>query len=108
MSISDEDIESGLDYLRENADVAATARAHRLYLEEYSRSLKAFIMQEHPNMPVSAQEREAYADPRYIKHLEGLKEAIYQDERHRWRLESVKARLSAWQTMNKVELAMKL
>ena len=108
MFISDDDIEAGLDYLRENADVAAKAKAERKYLESYSKSLLAIIMAEHSSMPVNAQEREAYKDQRYLTHLNGLKEAIFQDERHQFRLEAVKARLGAWQTMHKVELAMKL
>ena len=108
MHIPDESIEAGLDYLRENADVAANARADRIYLEEYTKSLRALIMSEHPLLAVNAQEREALSDKRYLKHLEALREAVFHDERHKFRLRAVEARLSAWQTMNKVELAMKL
>ncbi len=32
--ISDEEIDKALDYLRDNADAAAQARAERVYLEE--------------------------------------------------------------------------
>lgn len=108
MFISDEDIESGLDYLRDNADVAAKARATRLYLEGYSKSLLAILMAEHHNLAVNAQEREALKHPQYLKHLETLEVAIFEDERHRFRLKAVEAKITAWQTMNKVELAMKL
>ena len=69
-NITDEDVETAFDWLRENAAAAAKARAERVYLEEFRKSLKSQLMQEHHNIPVSAQERDAYADPRYIKYSE--------------------------------------
>ena len=78
--IPDADVEAAFDWLHNNADACAEARAHRMYLEEYRKSFKARIMKEHLDKTVSAQEREAYASPRYVEHLEGLKVAVFNDE----------------------------
>ena len=45
--ISDEQIDKALAYLRDTADSAAQAKAARLYLDDFSRVLKAQIMAEH-------------------------------------------------------------
>ena len=59
--ISDEEIDKALDYLRDNADEAAKARAERIYVEEYRKTVKAQIMKEHDTKSAVIQEREAYA-----------------------------------------------
>jgi hypothetical protein len=105
--IDDDEVERALDYLRDNAGAAAEARAHRLYCEEYRKSLKAILMKEH-DLAVNGQEREAYADERYIKFLEGLKAAVYEDERHRFLLSAAEAKIEAWRTMSATERANKL
>ena len=73
-SISEEDVEKAVDWLRDNADSCAKARATRIYLEEYRKSLKALLMSKYPDMSVSAQEREAYAHQDYQSHLMKMKE----------------------------------
>ena len=42
--ITDLEIEKAVDYLRDNATKAAQARANRIYLEEYRKTIKAEIM----------------------------------------------------------------
>jgi len=106
--ISDQEIEKALDYLRDNASVAAQARAERIYIEEYRKSIKAQIMKEHADMPVSAQEREAYADDRYIRHLDAIRDAVYEDEKHRFLMKAAEAKIDAWRTKCSNERAMKL
>jgi hypothetical protein len=96
--VTDEALEKALDYLRDTATDAAQARANRLYLDDFSRVLKAQIMSERLAEPVNAQERHAYADIRYQNHLEGLKQAIFLDERFRFLREAASARVEAWRT----------
>ena len=96
------EIERALDFLRDSATEAAQNRANRVYLEEYRKSLKAQIMSQSPDLPVNAQEREAYKHPEYLAHLEALKEAVFEDEKIRFLIEAAKAKISAWQTMSKV------
>lgn len=96
--ISDEALERALDYLRDSSESAAQSRADRLYLEDYSRVLKATIMSEHLAEPVNAQERHAYADIRYQNHLEGLKKAIFDDERARFLREAAAVKIEVWRS----------
>jgi hypothetical protein len=99
--ISQRDIEKALDFLRDSAESAAINRSNRVYMEEYRKSLKAQLMSNNIDMPVNAQEREAYKNVEYITHLEAMKEAIYQDEKLRFLIEAAKIKISAWQTMEK-------
>ena len=99
--ISQRDIEKALDFLRDSAEIAAINRSNRVYMEEYRKSLKAQLMSENLDMPVNAQEREAYKNVAYVTHLQAMKEAIYQDEKLRFLMEAAKIKISAWQTMEK-------
>jgi hypothetical protein len=106
--ISDDDAQKAVDYLRDTATEAAQNRANRLHLEDYSKSLKALIMQEHTDLPVSAQEREALADDRYIAHLKAVQEAVFLDEKTRFLRDSAGAKIGAWQTMSANERAIRI
>lgn len=96
--VSEEDVERALVYLAEKADDAAEAKATRIYLEEYRKSLKAMLMKEHGNLPVNAQERDAYASMDYVRHLDALKEAVKNDEKHRFLREAAEAKIEVWRT----------
>ena len=96
--ISDESIEAAVDYLRDNAVEAAQATANRQYLEKFSTVLKALIMSEHLAEPVNAQERYAHSDVRYRNHLEGLKVAIFEDEKSRNLRDAADVKIRAWQS----------
>ena len=96
--VSDEALEKALDYLRDTAEEAAKQRAERLYLEDYSRVLRATIMAEHLAEPVNAQERHAYSDVRFKNHLEGLKVAIFQDEKSRFLREAAAVKIEVYRT----------
>lgn len=106
--IADEEIDRALDYLRDNANAAAQARADRIYVEEYRKTVKAQIMKEYAQLPLAAQEREAYADPRYAAHLDAVRDSVFQDERHRFLLAAASAKIEAWRTQSSNERAMKL
>lgn len=82
----------------EMAPKYAAARANRIYLEEYRKTLKAILMKTCPSLPIAAQEREAYADPRYTTHLEGMKAAIEEEETLRWMLVAAQARVEVWRS----------
>ncbi len=96
--VSDESLEKALDYLRDTALDAANARASRLYLDDYSRVVKAMVMSEHLAEPVNAQERYAYSDLRYKNHLEALKLAIYEDEKARYLREAAAIKIEVWRS----------
>ena len=96
--INDSDIEKALHFLIQTADEAAQARANRLHLDDFSRVLKAQIMSEHLAEPLGAQERHAFNDVRYRNHLEGLKIAIYNDERNRFLRAAAEAKIEVFRT----------
>ena len=102
--ISQRDIEKALDFLRDSAESAAVNRSNRVYMEEYRKSLKAQLMSENLDMPVNAQEREAYKNVEYITHLDAMKTAIYEDEKMRFLIEAAKVKISVWQTMEKMKV----
>jgi|TARA_R110000787_G_scaffold272801_1_gene380335 hypothetical protein len=98
--ITDEDISKAVNFLRDTAEESAKFKAERVYLDEFRKSLKALIMKEFLHLPVSAQEREAYASTRYIDHLKALKIAIERDEKQRFLRVSAEAKIEAWRSMS--------
>lgn len=103
--ITDEQVGKALDFLTTGAEDAAKARAERLYVEEYRKTVKAQIMQEHNDMPIGAQEREAHADPRYVTFLDAIREAVTEDERQRFLREAASATIEAWRSQSANERA---
>lgn len=98
--INEQEVEAAVDWLRDTAQEAAQKRAERLYLDEYRKVLRAQLMKQHMDLPVSAQEREALADPKYSEHLQALKIAIDEDERMRFLRVAAEAKIEAWRSMN--------
>lgn len=106
--ITDDEVDRALDYMRDNADEAARAKAERAYVTEYRKVLKAQIMKEHDKLSAVLQEREAYADPRYLEHLAAIRDAVFNDERMGFLREAAKTKVDAWQTQSANERAIKL
>ena len=88
-----------VDFLRDNAKVLAAAKANRVYLEEYSRSLKAVLMKESGESTAAAQEREAYAHEDYRAHLEGIREAVKTEEQLRWLMVAAQTKIDIWRSL---------
>lgn len=99
-TLSEDAAEKAVDYLRDTAGSTAQARANRVYMDEYRKSLKAIIMKDHGGIPISAQEREAYADPRYLAHLDALKEAVFAEQKALFLREAASAKLEAYRTQS--------
>jgi len=98
-TIKFDDVEKAIEYLKDNAIESARARAERIYMEEFRKSLKAMLAKQFSDLPISAQEREAYAHPNYTKHLEALQQAVFNDEYHRFMRQSAIAKIDAWRTL---------
>ena len=94
------DVMKCLDYIRDHAKQYAQAKANRVYLEEYRKTLKARLMAQQLGDPVNAQERYAYAHPEYAELLEGLKAAIEQEENLRWKLIAAQAKIEVWRSLS--------
>lgn len=98
--ITDEEIDRALDFLRDSAREAAQARADRVYVEEYRKTLKAQLMKEHGALSAVLQEREAYSDARYVEHLAAIRDAVKIDEFNRFMRIAAEAKIEAWRTQS--------
>ena len=106
MSEREIDPNKAVDFIRDNGKKFAQARADRIYLEEYRKSLKAILMKRSGENAVNAQEREAYAHPEYQELLKGLREAVETEETLRWQMVAAEARVEVWRSQeasNRVE-----
>lgn len=96
--ITEADVEKSVDYLRDHARKAAQAKAERIYMEEFRKTVKAQIMRETTGESIGAQEARAYADSRYTQHLKAMRDAIETDEYNRWMMIAAQAKIEAWRT----------
>lgn len=96
--ITDAEVEKALDYLRDTAKLFAAARARRVLLEEQRKSVKAVIMRVHSELPLGAQEREAYASIEYQRHLQEISDAVLAEEEFRGLRVAAEAKLEVWRT----------
>lgn len=94
------DIFKVLDYIRDNAPRYGAAKGNRIAIEEGRKSLKARLMKKHLDLPVTAQEREAYADKEYAELIAGLGPAVEQEETLRWMLEAARIKAEVWRTLS--------
>ena len=95
---NERDPHKAVDYIIANANKFAKAKAERVYLEEYRKSLKALLMKRSLEESIGAQEREAYAHQEYRDLLQGLKDAVEIEEKLRWDLIAAQARVEIWRT----------
>lgn len=102
MNDAEINIFAALDYIRDNAPAYANAKAERVYLEEFRKTKKAMLMRDaelHGHKTAAAQEREAYSHPEYVAVLNGLKDAVAEEERLRWLFVAAQARIDAWRSL---------
>lgn len=91
-------LDKAVDYLRDNADLYAVAEGQLVMMQELRKTVKAQIMKEaelNGHKTTAAQEREAYADPKYRDCLLALQAATENRERTRWMMIAAQARIEA-------------
>lgn len=96
------DPNEAVDYMIAKSGEYAQAKANRIYVEEYRKTLKAELCKramEAGYEAVNAQEREAYSHPDYKAHLTAIKQAVEAEEKLRWMLIAAEARISVWRSM---------
>lgn len=76
----------------------AAAKAERVYLEEYRKTLKALLMKASNQSSAALQEREAYADQQYQQHLSALRIAVEKEEALRWRMVVAQTAVEIWRS----------
>jgi hypothetical protein len=91
-------LDKAVDYLRDHAGDYAVAEAQLVYMTELRKTVKATLMKDFEfqgHKTTAAQEREAYADQKYVQHLLALQQAVEQRERTRWLMIAAQARIEA-------------
>jgi hypothetical protein len=97
--IPDQDAESALHWLRDNAPKLGAAKRRLVIAGRMIDRIKALEMKKHNDMPVSAQEREAKAsDALHQAYLEEA-EAAGKYETMRAYQDAAMAKLDAWRTL---------
>lgn len=101
--ITDQRAESAVMHIRTKAAEYASAKASRVYIEEYRKSKKALAMRDaelHGHTTSASQEREAYASEEYVELLSGLKAAVELEEKLRWEMVSAQLTVEIWRTQS--------
>ena len=93
-----ESADKAIQFIWDNAPKYAKARQDLAELESFKSSLKAIEMKKHLDLPVSAQEREAYASEEYQQLCKALGEATYNCELLKWKLLTAQMRFDAWRS----------
>jgi len=85
-----------IEYIQRNAATYAQAKANRIYIENYLKTVKARLMGDSDEKAIGAKEMDAYANPIYVEQLDGLKAAIEVEETLRYMLEAAKLKVEIW------------
>ena len=93
-----QDIDKTLAFIRDHAPKLAKAKAERIYLENYKKSLIAILYGESNDKTIADRENYAYAHPDYIKHLQALKTAVEEEEAIKWMMISAQLRCEVWRS----------
>ncbi len=103
--ITSDDAERSVDWLRDNAERIGEARATRIYMEQWHRTVRATIQSEQVGLSMAAAEAVALASPRYLAALQALKQAVKEDETLRFLASAEEARLECWRSQESTRRA---
>ena len=85
-------------YIQENAGKYAQAKANRVHIENFTKTLKARLMSESDKKTLGDREMDAYGSTQYEELLKGLKEAVEVEENLKYMLEAAKLKVEVWKT----------
>ena len=105
--ISDADVERALDYLRNNAEQDAQARAEAIYMDSWRRAELARLTVAQAGLSNAAAAAIAECHPEYLQALQALRAAVAEDYRRRF-LREAAAKIEAWRTMSSNERAQRI
>lgn len=94
------DIFRVLDFMRDHSEAYAKAKAERQYLENFRKTVKAQQMKKHLDMPVSAQEREAYASDEIQDVDKAIRIATEEEAKLYWLLSSAQVKADVWRSLS--------
>ena len=88
-----------LDFIRDNAEAYAIAKASVSYLSEFRKTIKAILLQQSDAKTESAKESNAYSHEDYINNLVALRTAIELAESMRWKLIAAQSKIEVWRSL---------
>lgn len=103
--ITQEQAEKSVDWLRDNARDMAQARATRVYMEQWIKTVKATLQQEINAQSMAASEMLALANPKYLAALQAYREAVEADEYNRFMVTAAEAKIEAWRSQESTRRA---
>lgn len=106
--VSEADVEKALDWLRDSADEIGEAKREAVKTEHMMRHVKALAMKQHMGLPLSAQEREAYASDQYLTAIDRAANAAGEYEKLKSLRGAAEMKIEAWRSMGANYRAMKL
>lgn len=94
------DPSKAVDHIYKVAKDYAEAKSNRVYLEQFRKSKKAILFSQAPSEFKTIQDKEsyAYAHDDYVALLEGLKQAVFIEEKLRYELVAAQLRVEVWRT----------
>jgi len=99
----DEALERYFQIYRETGAALAEAKSQRVRFEEVRKVVKARLMNEaeieHSVQSLQKQERYAYSHPQYQEILRHLQDAVREETRLYWELDSLRAEFEAWRSL---------
>jgi len=93
------DGQKAVNFIIDNAEKFAEAHSNRVHLENMTKVIRARLIQDCKNEPVTRAESYALSHPDYLVNIDGIKAAMYQEDRLRWLLEAAKLRAELARTM---------
>jgi len=91
-------IEKALDFIRDNAEPLAMAKASRIYLEQYRKSKKALLYIDAPEGTIDSKTSYAYAHEEYLHLLAELRMAVEEEEKLKWMMVAAQAKIEIYRT----------
>ena len=99
--ITETQVEEALEWMLENEDSLAGAKAAYHDLDRFSKTVKAELMSKiSSNMSVSARETEALANEEYKTHLDNLRHAEEEYLKLEYKMDHNKLICQLWQTIS--------
>lgn len=100
MTITEEDIDRALAFLRDTAAATAKDRANRLYCEQWIKTVKAeqVVKAMAAGNGAAASEAIAMDTHEYRECLNGYRESVELDEKNRFLREAATTKISVWQS----------
>lgn len=103
--ITTDHAEKAVDWLRDHAKEIGEARATRVYMEQWIKTVKATIQAEQAGLSNAAAETVALSSPKYMAALQAYREAVQQDETLRFLAAAAEARLECWRSQESTRRA---